>query len=150
MSADADLAAWLRKVITERLELARAAGGGEWHTGCGGTRHQGDHHYPGCERIDGDGITIYDEGGHTKEQADHIAANDPRDTIARCEAELAILDEHHPEDADYRDGDGIERTSRECITCEPPGTPDNYPCPTVRLLAAGYKHWPGYRAEWGS
>jgi hypothetical protein len=66
----------------------------------------------------------------------------------RCKAELAILEQHRPEFIDYRDGDGIERSSRECIECEPSGTPDNWPCPTVRLLASGYKHRPGYREEW--
>ena len=34
-------------------------------------------------------------GPQSRENMLHVAANDPRDTIARCEAELAILDEHY-------------------------------------------------------
>lgn len=153
-----DPVAWLRAQVEARRGLALRAtepgdlrGTGarlanEWQTGCiCEAECQG---YPACEEVTGDGIHIYSEGGHDADQAARIAANDPQDTIARCEAELAILDEHAAEWEDYRDGDGIERTSLECSTCEPPGTPDNYPCRTVRLLASGYKHRPGYEEAW--
>lgn len=48
----------------------------------------------------------------------------------------AVLKLHRPVWNDYADGDGIERSSRDCAECEPPGTPDNWPCPTVRAIRA--------------
>jgi len=155
-----DPVAWLRAQIEARRDLAllitaprphlRDSGArlaGEWRTGC--TCEAECRDYPSCDEVTGDGIHIYSEGGHDADQAALIAANDPQDTIARCEAELAILDEHGPEFTDYIDGDGIERGTWECSMCEPGGTPDNYPCKTVRLLASGYRHRPGYEeAGW--
>jgi hypothetical protein len=64
-----------------------------------------------------------------------IAANDPRDTIARCEAELAILDLHASND--------YERYP-ECVHC----AVEAFPCRTVRYPGYGYRHRPGWREEW--
>lgn len=62
--------------------------------------------------------------------------------IFRCEAELAILDEHPPNDSFGAD-------DICCSTCgDVPQVP--FPCSTVRLLASGYRHRPGYREEWKS
>jgi hypothetical protein len=78
-----------------------------------------------------------------------MEANDPRDTIARCEFELAVLDEHAIVRVGYKDSRGIDRLSCECATCGLCGPPDSYPCQTVRLLGCGYRFRPGYReAEW--
>jgi hypothetical protein len=104
------------------------------------------HLWAGEPALDADGdvfggeeIVVYDEGRPSDAQFDHIAANDPRDTIARCETELAILDEHRPEG-------GAVPGEVCCITCG--DFPQVlYPCRTVRLVASGYKHWPGYREE---
>lgn len=72
--------------------------------------------------------------------ADHVAANDPRDTIARCDSELAILDMAEREIAAAPEGswdwDSADEVSR-ASTLED----------VVRLLAQGYRHRPGYRAE---
>lgn len=74
--------------------------------------------------------------------ARHLALHDPRDTIARCDAELAILDEHH----------AINGES-SCAVCIVPAwgypshggsSPARYPCSTVLGLASGYRHRPGY------
>lgn len=78
----------------------------------------------------------------------HIVANDPRDTIARCEFELALLDEHTFIRVGYRDSAGIDRHSYECAACDPGGPPDSYPCRTVRLLGYAYRFRTGYREEW--
>lgn len=43
-------------------------------------------------RIDGVAMTIYDEGGHTAEQADHITRHDPARVLAECEAKRRIVD----------------------------------------------------------
>ena len=69
-----------------------------------------------------------------------MEANDPRDTIARCEAELAILDEHGG-------APGIDPGEVCCVRCgDYPQEP--HPCRTVRLLASGYRHRPGYQEAW--
>ncbi len=78
-----------------------------------------------------------------------IADNDPETVIARCEAELAVLDEHAA-----RNGYGLalvmhgkpgDDCVRICKACSAP-----YPCRTVRLAGWGYRHRPGYREEWRS
>ena len=65
------------------------------------------------------------------------------EAIARCEAELAILDLHKPIDVP-----GM--AWRGCATCKDPVTrwPKTHPCRTVRLLGSGYKHRDGYLGEW--
>ena len=71
-----------------------------------------------------------------------IAANDPRSVIARCEAELAILDEHRAEAGCFPD-------ELCCVTCG--DFPQVlFPCRTVRLLAGGYKHRPGFPAAFAA
>jgi hypothetical protein len=73
-----------------------------------------------------------------------MEANDPQDTIARCEAELAILDEHQSVAVPLM-------AWRGCGTCKDPiAGPAAFPCRTVRLLATGYRHRDGYREEWAS
>ena len=126
-----DFTAWLRQRIQARLALARGTiePGNNWHS----TWAMGD-----------SAITRLME------------ANDPRDTIARCEAELAILEEHASE------GDG---RWPECVRCADthPARCEcgrlagehwrgaySYPCATVRLLGSAYKHQPGYREEWAA
>ena len=47
-----------------------------------------------------------------------------------------VLELHKPVWESYVDGDGIERGSYECAECEPPGTPDNWPCNTYRAITA--------------
>lgn len=132
-----DPLSWLRQAITERMELARKALPGPWH----------------LDRDPLRGIRVTDEAGlvvtwtpeyykRGDNDALHIAANDPRDVIARCEGELGILDEH-------------EREYYGCGTCIEPGSaadydPQTWPCKTVRLLASGYRFHPGYaEAGWG-
>lgn len=73
---------------------------------------------------------------------------------ARASAELAILDEHQPVP--------LSETHDGCVICvswaDSPAhlggetefgiaLPESFPCRTVRLLASGYRHRPGYREE---
>jgi Family of unknown function (DUF6221) len=64
-----------------------------------------------------------------------MAPADPRDTISRCEAELAILDEHSPGEIE----------PEACRRCKGSLA---VPCRTVRLLGSGYKHRPGWEIRW--
>ena len=72
---------------------------------------------------------------------EHIAANDPRDVIARCEAELAMLDEHPPcaDDATH-----CARCRNWLYEVQAP-----WPCTTISLVFGAYRQRPGYREDWG-
>lgn len=149
MSGDKAVA-WLREQVQARLATAKKAAtvaGSVWRAG----------HF-----FDEAGIStagILSESGSPladtltrddEEMAPHIALNDPADVIARCEAELAILDEHGPA-ADYP-ADYPAKCQR-CITGRrgyPDEWPDDdYPCRTAHLVASGYRHRPGYGDHWG-
>ncbi|MFF0864180.1 DUF6221 family protein [Nonomuraea sp. NPDC003560] len=84
----------------------------------------------------------YSDGGGVweREAADHIVLQQPRDTIARCTAELALLDEH-PEAA----GTYLPNWAGRCQGCG-----ERTPCTTVKLLASGRRHRPGFNPEWVS
>lgn len=86
----------------------------------------------------------------------HASRHDRRDTIARCEAELALIDLHTGVIAP----DAPDDQTIVCGTCGPfaeqPGGlwldsgPDAgwYPCNTIKHLASGYRHRDGYKASW--
>ena len=163
VTAVPDLAAWLREAITERLELAQKATPGPWRWGdwsaTFGTpemernalEHSPGHGpFPNPERRDIEAIGVLrlqdslecDDRPEREASALFIAANDPLETIARCEAELAILGEHKPVDVP-----GM--AWRGCATCKDSVTrwPKTFPCRTVRLLGSGYRHRDGYRED---
>jgi hypothetical protein len=157
---DDGLAAWLRKQIEARRDTAVAAlegsDGNWWRRTDGETGDPVGGLWDGEPDFDVDGDVVsgerpvvFDEGAPSDAQFSHIAFNDPRDAIARCEAELAILDLHVPVRGD--DGTGID--GKVCVICswvnlseETEGDP--YPCKTVRSVGIAYRHLPGYREEW--
>src|SRR5258707_5055194 len=73
----------------------------------------------------------------------------PARVLREAGAKRKILAYHAPEFTDYRDGDGIERGTYECTECDPGGSPDNWPCRTMRALAAVYADHKDYQQEWG-
>jgi len=96
-----------------------------------------------------------------RREFDHIIRNDPRNAVARLEAELAILDEHYILTSDDRNPAyeefsvvriGGANKDSGCITCHyygQGGVKGYGICHTVRLLASGYKHRRGYEeAAW--
>lgn len=170
-----ELVTWLRTAITARMELAREASphseGHWWRREAvmfadGGKEKVGPL-YSGEPVTDDDGevlggqsVVVYDEGAPGDWQFDHIAANDPQDTIARCEAELAILDAHyiiwrHDRSEAYEEFSvvsiGAANQDHGCVTCHyygQGGVKGFGYCRTVRHLAYGYRHWSGYRETW--
>jgi hypothetical protein len=140
-----DLAVWLRQAVSERLGLAQSAVSDGASAECW------------QEMTSGVLVTGPSDGedpwGDVWPMGDSrltrfIAANDPQDTIARCESELAILGEHA---TDIRPaGWGVPgQVNYWCQTCNVPGDfPGRDWCRTVLALAAGYRHAPGYRQEW--
>jgi hypothetical protein len=166
-----DLTAWLRQQIGERKATAVAALHGSdghwWRRPHDETGEPVGPLWDGEPSIDSDGEVlggreqvVYDEGRPSDAQFEHIAANDPRDTIARCEAELAILDEHyilwvHDTNEAYEEFSvvsiGGANKDHGCVTCHyySQGGVKGYGyCRTVRLLASAYRHCDGYREEW--
>ena len=150
MSADAAVA-WLRQQVQARLEMARKADTGEsW---------EADRRYgaawdvdlkpslgpvasPGDGREASLGIEDCDDFENPRFlsamvfHAQHIAANDPRDTVARCEAELGILDLH----ALWAAGP----TAHPAMGAAACAVSD-----AVRHVARAYRHWEGYAEHWG-
>jgi len=140
-----DPVAWLRHAIRQRLYLAQHAielgNAPEWTELSSGVLVTG----PGTENDPWHGTWPMGDSSLTR----LMEANDPRDTIARCEAELAILDEHDESDTpeELRHGHWEGHGSNErWIRDEPNDCPvcrEESPCRTVRLIASGYKFWPG-------
>jgi hypothetical protein len=108
-----------------------------------GVWRAGSHPHDECA-VDGVGIRIYDEGGHTAEQARHIALHDPARELAEVDAKRRILDEVVDEATGLdMSVDGDRRVGPRDTTTEPYlGTV------LLRLLALPYADHPDYREEW--
>lgn len=142
-----DLVGWLRREIEADKAAALKALPGPWRAEpyVYGKPEDGWGDPTNWEVLSTQGTVVshqaYEGGGADGPDALHIARHDPQDVIARCDAELAILDEHE-------DIDG------HCETCgnyDPTGLHEHSvaaPCRTVRLLAQGYRHRDGWQADW--
>lgn len=146
-----DLITWLRATIESDLAAARAIAGRAWRVddeSCGWffvSQGEGDPLAKSCG--------CCSVGTLTREQAEHIMLQQPRDTIARCEAELAILDLHKPK-AGFEYISRMKEEPRDvCEICcfesdWGAAYGREYPCDTIRLLAHGYRHRPGWQEGW--
>jgi len=141
------LIAFWRNRLDEREKTAQLAGGGEWRTECECEGLCED--YPSCSVVVGvksNDITIYAEGGHDANQADHIAANDPKAVLADIAADRALIDLYQgqagrdlPEGVhDGRDPDEQERDEdvKEALG------------EAVKIRAARFSSHSGWREEW--
>lgn len=74
---------------------------------------------------------------------EHVLTHSPANVLPLVAAARAIIAEHEIQwpEADFR----------YCRVCQDREAHDAAlaPCRTLRLLAAGFSHWPGYRPEWG-
>lgn len=149
---------WLRATIEGDLVVAKAAcglvyvdddwtvqgpGSGRWELAEADDR-------PQVWQADGQREWVATDRGTEPEEyeeldpahAAHIVRHDPRDTIARSEADLKLLDMHGPN----RYGC--------CRACDPDSCgctgSEDYPCATVRTLLSGYRHREGFKPEWVS
>ena len=162
MTADQQMVAWLRFQILARKAAAEAATEGPWEvTGQDGL----DDAWQIYGGVDKNGGTLvdwnsgepvevpvrhrvatlnYEDGGGVwrREDADHIVLNQPRDTIARCEAELRILNDY----------DDFARVAADHPS--PPGDPSWAELSAGILgdvigdLAYAYRHRPGFDSSW--
>jgi hypothetical protein len=72
----------------------------------------------------------------------HVARWDPARVLAECAAKRAIIGEHR---------ESRYFTHQGCVVCrtgDGPLLPVEYPCPTVRALAAVYADHPDYQSDW--
>jgi sRNA-binding protein len=115
---DPDLREWIRTGTDD----------GEWRTGSGSASDA-------C-RVEGIGITIYDEGGHTEEQAAHIAFQDPARALRRVAAHRKILEIHKRHPNPYNANESA------CQECDEYRHETDFSteqaCPTVLALAEEY------------
>lgn len=135
MTTSPDLAAWIETQLSAVEQRARDAADGSpgvWEHPC---THEGMEQKPPshdtCANIDCYEIRIYDEGGHSAEQAIHIAANDPATVLRDVAAKRKLL--------------GLHRLPHECVAQhdESPyrdgwhAVGDANVCPTLQALAEG-------------
>jgi hypothetical protein len=126
---------WLREQVQTRLDKAQLRGPSPWK------------HGPSTEGRLLAGEDVFDSSGAAvaivrgSYLAAHMAANDPLDVIAQCEAELAILDAH---------GKPRHYCPLPVLNSEHGQlwTPEEGPCWTIRLVAGGYRHCPGSATHW--
>lgn len=174
MSEQGGLVPWLHRRIRERMYLATHAmelgNAAEWSEMTSGVLVTARPDNPQDDPHDRwDGVHAIGDSSLTR----LMAANDPRDTIARCEFELAVLDEHatvrRGQDEDFfrrglkviagrmPPGVGLVTIGEfagdfGCVTChyERGGHVQGFGyCNTVRLLGRAYRFEDGYReAEW--
>jgi Family of unknown function (DUF6221) len=99
-------------------------------------------------------VALVEDG---RREVDHIRRHDPRNVVADCEAKLAILDEHVSDGGpSYPQCIRCADTHRDDCDCgwlslggEHWRSAQDFPCRTVRLLAAAYRHQNGYARYWG-
>jgi len=131
MSSEGELAAWLRQRIRERLYLARhvieLGNAAVWIEQSSGVLVTGEP----TEADTWHGTWPMGDSSLTR----LMEANDPRDTIARCEAELAILDLYERQAA--RASENAMQEDRAWTLW-----------PVITLLGYGYRSRPGYHPEW--
>jgi Family of unknown function (DUF6221) len=163
MNDQAAAVAWLRQVIEgdkALAEQARHGGDGRWWRNYGAADEACGHLVTGDEGEWMPDVVVYDEGRPDSIQFEHIGRHDPRDTIARCDAELAILAEHHilssgDRTARYEDfsvlRSGGAPHDHGCVCCHyyAQGAVQGFGvCVTVRALASAYQHREGYAEHW--
>jgi len=123
----------------------------EWRRG-GRQHHAFDNHrsedYESVFAGDWDRILIARDSVRGGRPATHIARHDPARVLAATSAMRAIVALHYMVSDDYLDGDGIERAAFICHECDNSGRPDNWPCPTMRAVAATWSSHPDYQQSW--
>ena len=105
-------------------------------------------------RIDGTFMTIYDEGGHSHDQARHIARHDPARVLAECEAKRQLVEQCRPSYVIlYRESErllalALSQDQVKTVASSGPHWPHEGAEPVLRSLAAVYADHPDYREEW--
>lgn len=125
--------AWLRATIEGDKVAAEALDGEVWTA----VKAQGDWHIQTSQDQTFGGDVRW--GELDPREAALIAAHDPRDTIARCEAKLKLLNDLLP-DLESADGAISGEWNDSSSLAET----------LVATLAEGYRHREGFKPEWVS
>ncbi len=139
-----DPAEWLRGWITTDRQAAEAAlkvAPGEWHDNWGDQDEDDEDVYP-VIFTDEQGELLRAEDG-MRPVIDHLIRHEPRDVIARCDAELKLLDL-------YTHMLGWNDTYDQGVTEHEIRMMQAGAREMLRMLVQGYRHRPGYRPEWTS
>lgn len=153
-----EMLTWLRATIEGDKAAAEAAGGEEWVLGKDGQQlylapANAEPEPWRAEQI-AEWTYVVDHCCHPEQwdecdtaKQEHIVIHDPRDTIARCDAELAFLDAMvSVVDAldyiAYGEGQGAGDPDRPGEVLYGPST---Y---LLKKFALGYRHRPGFKPEW--
>lgn len=144
MTATESPVEFLTRVLAEVEQIAKAAthgGSGIWPYQCNHTDWEGADlpaSHDLCARIDNDELTIYDEGGHSPEQARHICAWDPATALRQIACARKLLAVHWPKP----DGSGFPDTPvcPVCVSANKSTWPDMWvedysPCETLTIEA---------------
>lgn len=152
-----DLSGWLLEQIAEDEQVARASqgdparpGAGVWTRQCSHLDEDFEPEKPGhdnCCVVAGD-ITIYDEGGHGPEDADHIARWDPARVLAECEVKRRLVKMHADDQEHYCPSEDAGSEYYNYMNGWAEEKDNLQICPTLKLLALPYADRPGYREEW--
>jgi len=122
-----EMVAWLRQTIEGDKAAAEALDGEVWTA----VKANGDWHIKTSQDQTFGGDAEW--GELDPNEAALIARHDPRDTIARCEAELALL-----ERLEYAMNDPINFDFAARNLAED----------GIELLLSGYRHREGFNSEW--
>lgn len=122
---------WLREQVQARMATAKAASPGPWHAS-----REPDEAVVYTTHYDPKGRQGYVTSATKREDAPFIAANDPQDVIARCEAELGILNLYRLWAAEDLNGNPALGAAA-CAVSD-----------AVRHVASAYKYRDGYAEHW--
>jgi Family of unknown function (DUF6221) len=127
---DDEAVAWLRRVIEGDKVTAEAAPGPAWTTDEGG-----------CCVLAGDSGVVAETVSHDLDEREwvvrHAILHDPLDVLTDCEGKLALIDLCAQVISDDG-GRRFDRWSGLAVARL-----------TVRHIAYGYRHRPGYAEHWG-
>lgn len=153
MASD-EMLSWLRTTIEGDRAAAEAAGSQEWVLG-----KEGQQLYLAPANADpepwhaewiAEWTYVVDHCCHPERwdecdtaKQEHIALHDPRDTIARCEAELSVLDRVLPEVRRV-----AVRLAEEFGGIWPDGKLTSSETMLLKTLASGYRYREGFKSEW--
>lgn len=146
-ASKSDLVSWLRSVLDEHEQIARAAIQGPWQTRATAALADADHLSPyvvyGASPLGGDRIVqvcMFEAAWQRHENAAHMVANDPAHVLRTIAAHRAILGRHSPTSAEPWVGPPL------CRWCDIDSGP--WPCPDVLDLAAIYQDRAGFDPSW--
>jgi hypothetical protein len=157
-----DLAAFIEARLAEDEAMAREATQGDWHWVDPGVKTKlalvtGGYSVDSATRWDSAEwgwnyvLRSLDDRPFQADTA-HIARHDPARVLREVAAKRAIVAEHQPR----RVGQSLtwcgrcHRVIRDAREDEDPCGPFDWPCPTMRALAAAWNDHGDYRAEWAT